>query len=321
MELLATKREPLDSLAGLFAARSPLARAPAAAPRLRSPARSPQTRIRGSRRFPPKTASCRSALTPHHCTEDRPSSARTRVRDVNALSFTGREWNPATGQYYNRARVLQTGTDRWLTRDPRFDFEHPHYYLYAANDPVGKIDPKGESIASLVALSVATIGVAWGAGKYAYNNEEPLLRGYADLKYLFSGGIGWLKTNKASLQLRMAGVWLDSPAFLYRENWAILGYIIGESVCTRVRPDQGPPWMIRVNDAQLASITLNVPAAGAIVLFHEFTHIMEKTTDNRVVGEKAYQAFSERDVLSWEESANPTVRYTLDAQRLQGLGK
>jgi RHS repeat-associated protein len=170
METQAAKGRTLVSPPGFLAARLPLAHPAATSPRrLPAPSRSPQTRVRGSRRFRAKTASCRTASTRHHCSKDSPLPARTRVRDVNAFSFTGREFNQATGLQYNRARWYGQEMGRFAALDPLHilsqapsSTEPPSYianwlrkslvppvsplysgYAYVGNIPTSFIDPTG----------------------------------------------------------------------------------------------------------------------------------------------------------------------------------
>jgi RHS repeat-associated protein len=67
----------------------------------------------------------------------------------NSLQFTAREWDPAAGLYYFRARYYDPDLGRFITPDPAtprmdepFDFNP---YLYARGNPLRFIDPLGTS--------------------------------------------------------------------------------------------------------------------------------------------------------------------------------
>jgi RHS repeat-associated protein len=65
----------------------------------------------------------------------------------NPFLFTGQQYDPNVCFYYLRARYYQPNTGRFTAIDPYAgDIYTPlslHRYLYAADDPVNKIDPSG----------------------------------------------------------------------------------------------------------------------------------------------------------------------------------
>jgi len=76
----------------------------------------------------------------------------------NTFLFTGQQYDANIGFYYQRARYYQPTTGRFTAYDPiEGDPYTPislHKYLYAANDPVNKIDPSGEmTLAEVTAVS------------------------------------------------------------------------------------------------------------------------------------------------------------------------
>jgi RHS repeat-associated protein len=62
--------------------------------------------------------------------------------------YRGEQYDPDLGLYYLRARYYNPNTGRFLSRDPENGkAKIPatlHKYLYAAGDPVNRIDPKGK---------------------------------------------------------------------------------------------------------------------------------------------------------------------------------
>ena len=59
---------------------------------------------------------------------------------ANPFTYTGREWDAASGLYYYRARYYDPGLGRFISRDPVLN---PNPYVYANNDPTNASDPSG----------------------------------------------------------------------------------------------------------------------------------------------------------------------------------
>jgi RHS repeat-associated protein len=72
--------------------------------------------------------------------------------------YCGEQFDPDVGFYYLRARFLNPSTGRFQTMDSFAGVQNDplslHKYLYAANDPVNRIDPSGHE--SLVGVSVGS---------------------------------------------------------------------------------------------------------------------------------------------------------------------
>jgi len=73
--------------------------------------------------------------------------------------YTGREYDPATGLYYNRARWYDPASGRFISEDPiGFAAGDANLYRYCGNSPTNATDPSGK-IAPLAVL-------AWAIGTY-----------------------------------------------------------------------------------------------------------------------------------------------------------
>lgn len=89
----------------------------------------------------------------------------------NAFLFTGQQYDTNVRFYYLRARYYQPDTGRFTALDPyQGDPYTPaslHKYLYAANDPVNKIDPSGEMSMGEAITIVALISIVTVIGPLA----------------------------------------------------------------------------------------------------------------------------------------------------------
>jgi RHS repeat-associated protein len=77
------------------------------------------------------------------------NTVNTTGSTPNVYLYRGEQYDPDLGLYYVRARYLDTVTGRFLSRDPEGGrIRVPatlHKYLYAASDPVNRLDPGGRS--------------------------------------------------------------------------------------------------------------------------------------------------------------------------------
>jgi len=134
---------------------------------------------------------------------------------VNPFLFQGQQFDPASGDYYLRARYYDPTTGRFLSQDPfagnEADPTSLHRYLYASNDPVDRTDPTGfdDSIPSLVAGSevnaiiapTETEGALAGAGTLAgLNSTFGAAYGYAGTATpLIFSGVGSVALQRLAL--------------------------------------------------------------------------------------------------------------------------
>lgn len=79
----------------------------------------------------------------------------------NPFQFTGQWYDAEIAQYHLRARMYDPTMMRFTTRDPvRGEQLEPltlHRYLYCVNDPIDRIDPRGEISAAAARLTNAVV--------------------------------------------------------------------------------------------------------------------------------------------------------------------
>jgi len=86
----------------------------------------------------------------------------------NNYLYSGEQFDPDLGLYYNRARYLNVGTGRFWTLDTikenAFDPRSLHLYVFSNGDPVNGIDPSGTegelAETNMAQLALVTIAVA-----------------------------------------------------------------------------------------------------------------------------------------------------------------
>jgi len=77
---------------------------------------------------------------------------------TNFYRYAGEQFDPTLGLYYLRARYMNPGSGRFLTRDSfegnQEDPKSLHRYTYAEGDPVDNLDPSGHFIGAIDILSI-----------------------------------------------------------------------------------------------------------------------------------------------------------------------
>ena len=137
----------------------------------------------------------------------------------NPFQFTGQWYDAEIGQYYLRARQYDPQLLRFTSRDPVFGgYEDPmtlHRYLYCANDPINRIDPKGEFLMMMDLLLGTSEAMSFTADYEGSKDYEGVLksaRGICDMvstRYQMLDdlmGISMGSTDTASLDAIIAGV-------------------------------------------------------------------------------------------------------------------
>ncbi len=112
----------------------------------------------------------------------------------NPFLYTGQQWDPESGIYYERAREYAPDLGRFLSGDP---VAHVNPYLYTANDPTNEVDPLGTQefsiaefdVSSAIENIITAIPVATFAGVAVVAADE-LLRDEVQSKIPSSWGEG-----------------------------------------------------------------------------------------------------------------------------------
>jgi RHS repeat-associated protein len=108
----------------------------------------------------------------------------------NAVSFTGHQFDAATGLFYARARYYDPTLGRFLSEDPVLSLNR---YAYVANDPTNQVDPTGAN------ATAEKIGIGIGAGvtavkfavHYSQGKEcEAMIDLFQFMTIVSSGGVG-----------------------------------------------------------------------------------------------------------------------------------
>jgi RHS repeat-associated protein len=83
-------------------------------------------------------------------------------------TFAGRELDPESGYYYNRARYYDPGTGRFLQKDPSpgklgVPVSVVNSYVYASNNPLNLVDPTGKSIFGDILGAIVLVAIVAAA--------------------------------------------------------------------------------------------------------------------------------------------------------------
>jgi len=106
----------------------------------------------------------------------------------NPFMFTGQWYDDEIEQYYLRARMYDPALMRFTGRDPvKGKFKNPmtlNVYLYCLNDPINRVDPRGEegTLAEQLGVSgarAAAAGIDAGVAWLIYGRAQSLMRAIA----------------------------------------------------------------------------------------------------------------------------------------------
>ncbi|MCP4361917.1 MAG: hypothetical protein GY796_28225, partial [Chloroflexi bacterium] len=85
----------------------------------------------------------------------------------NPYLFTGRRYDPESGNYYYRARIYSPALGRFLSTDPLgYAAGDANLYRYTFNNPANLTDPTGEFVPLIAALLIATKVIDYGLTAY-----------------------------------------------------------------------------------------------------------------------------------------------------------
>ncbi len=83
----------------------------------------------------------------------------TNASNGDRFKFAGMEWDSATDEYFDHARMLAPSIGRFDSLDPdSFDSGEVDLYRYATNDPLSAVDPTGEDQISQMVGQTAAMG-------------------------------------------------------------------------------------------------------------------------------------------------------------------
>lgn len=85
----------------------------------------------------------------------------------NPYLFTGRRYDPESGNYYYRARIYSPALGRFLSMDPLgYEAGDANLYRYAFNNPANLTDPTGEFVPLVAAVLLAVKAIDYGLTAY-----------------------------------------------------------------------------------------------------------------------------------------------------------
>ena len=129
-----------------------------------------------------------------------------------------------TNRDYVRARNLDTGRGRWLSRDPLgFNGGHQNPYLYATGNPTNRLDPSGNVIIRPINKGQWNTGNAPGCGYYLaqwdFVLEQPArLEGYFVQEIQQSGDMTTC-SGIAGSSLQQKPYWEAFPVLQHTKVW------------------------------------------------------------------------------------------------------
>jgi RHS repeat-associated protein len=110
------------------------------------------------------------------------------------IKFTGREYDPETGLYYDRARYYDPRLGRFISEDPlRLGGGDVNLYRYVVNEPTNATDPNGHQALAEYGTLLRVAGVGAAAGftcgivEWVIEGKDPV-RGIVETAYYTLGG-------------------------------------------------------------------------------------------------------------------------------------
>jgi len=180
----------------------------------------------------------------------------------------GYQYNPATNDYYVRARVYQPKRGRWRSKDPLRFVDGLNPYLYTGNEPTNAVDPAG-----LVKYAVCCsfTRCCWAFGYYRENIKRSVACDTKETGGKVNVGkccdlrvpTSWNPSCSAyEATFPMGKGWCASKATRKRCKAEILAYL--KSLLTKDRDK------ILLKCIDLCSCTFKGDAAGQAVCIKEF---------------------------------------------------
>ncbi|MBY0588790.1 RHS repeat-associated core domain-containing protein [bacterium] len=152
---------------------------------------------------------------------------------ISRFAYTGREFDPETGDYYYRARYFDPQTGRFLSQDPiGFAAGDMNLYRYVGNSTPNFTDPSG--------LAANGFWSGFGAGYWHYLTHPSEMPWY--VRYPFYGAAG----TSAVCFAAAGGVGVYQGAVLGGRSILIESGVswgrIGSGGIIQIRPDKCPVW-------------------------------------------------------------------------------
>ena len=209
----------------------------------------------------------------------------------NNYLFAGEQHDPALNLYYDRARYLNTTTGRFWSMDT-FDGDSNapaslHKYLYASDDPIGRIDPSGhddiaevtaaESIDETLEAEAAEQPSSFLRRAFRNKTEDVYMGVYPTKSFPFVHSYIYVNNRETNAGVKWdVGFWEDEDAFLPQVLFTTEGFLLPKPTTLVAVQRFNPGALFRfasLTDRQLVAWTAAVIPIGASVNLGEAIQI------------------------------------------------
>ena len=145
---------------------------------------------------------------------------------LNSFTYTSREYDPETGNYYYRARYFNPNIGRFLSCDPlQFASDDNNFYRYVSNSPFTYIDPLGLSACMAgcmtgVAARILASELTWGAsdlllGDAGAGTMADFGEGISETEYKLIGGASAIEKYKEAIYKQLTELDSYKPSLVF----------------------------------------------------------------------------------------------------------